>query len=303
MSRAVRQPSIQRAKLWVAMSGLLLLQGCVCVGWCIRINGNGIVGNNCDLQHPACGYQPSSDATYVWIDPCTSPSYKDSDNDRMSDATEDNPLNGYLATTYNIVLNKNRFNANPTVAHGSVGSGTLEKGLELVSSAGTKKCGGYQEFIPLCQGEPDSYGHWGTAHLLRLIENVTDVWRLGHTRPRLAVGHMSLKDGGDFHSYCSTSLAHLEHTNGLEVDVRYIRNDVNSVYNGEGPLNVGDSTQVQYFDRAATKDLVDDFLAFGDIQVIYMYPGSYDDTSGKVVFDTGHFNHIHVTIVDPDGVN
>lgn len=202
------------------------------------------------------------------------------------------------------------WNANPSVAHGSVGSGTLEGGLNLTNTSG-RDCQGYYR-IANCGSkdgqsvcEPTDRGDWGTARMLWLIERTALAWReLNHTPTRIGIGHLSLQNGGDFTSYFTgtTPLAHSEHTNGLQADFRYVRKDTNE---GAG-VDMGSNPED--LDAVRNAELVSILIYSPFVKEIII-----DSRTGvlagvvngvTIVNENGvHKNHFHVTIWDPDGTS
>ena len=91
---------------------------------------------------------------------------------------------------------------------------------------------------------------------------------------------------------------HSCHENGLEVDVRYMRNDAT-----EAPLNL--STQSTYYDKTLTIAVLQAFVDTGVVDLIYVDPAAditSVDVPGVVVDKTGvHVDHFHVRLLDPDG--
>jgi murein endopeptidase len=91
---------------------------------------------------------------------------------------------------------------------------------------------------------------------------------------------------------------HACHQNGLEADIRYVRND-----NIEGPLNLG--SQSSLYDRARTVELLWMIASSGAVDLIYVDPAaniSATDVPGVVIDPSGvHVDHFHVRLTDPDG--
>jgi hypothetical protein len=146
--------------------------------------------------------------------------YWDTDCDGISNAVETNSANSYL------YLNPDLYDYNPTLARGKpcstdcVGTecGWIEDALNMVNQ-GT----GYYHYNP----EKRSVDHddWGTLALINMIEAAGRTWSDHNcVPPRINVGDLSWGDtstlefGGYFYP-------HICHQNGLEVDIRYVRND------------------------------------------------------------------------------
>ena len=134
---------------------------------------------------------------------------------------------------------------------------------------------------------------WGTLALVNTIEGAGRCWT-PRTRRSYRPGDMSLMNGGNFLSQ------HVDHQNGLDVDVRYVRND------GDTSLVLpGDSLKL---DLDATILLWNCFLqsprlAFLIIDSAYFKQRIIPDKTGRLRFDgtPEHANHFHVGIEDPDG--
>ena len=132
-----------------------------------------------------------------------------------------------------------------------------------------------------------------------MIEGAGRDWYTnGYTPPRIGVGDFSWGDaetqqfGGPWYP------DHQCHQNGLEVDIRYTRND-----GFEIGLNLADSTQWQYFDEDATKALFRYLMTNANMDSIFVDTVhiSLGDLGDFIVHKSGHSDHFHVRIVDPDG--
>jgi murein endopeptidase len=204
----------------------------------------------------------------------------------MSDATEKNDTNSLVGRDLHYWV----ADPDPSRAAGyhEDATGHLINGLNLTNSSGP--CG-YKHYLGT--DSPDS-DDWGTAKLLRVIEDVAQAWSLARSY-RFGCGDMSKQSGGLF-------LPHVGHRNGIEVDVRYIRDDhaeesrsldPNDPYLRYGPL-----------DTLAAVHLVRLFESHSwvtDIIVDYRFP---IEPSTKIRLDfppTAHDDHFHVRIHDPDG--
>jgi murein endopeptidase len=109
----------------------------------------------------------------------------------------------------------------------------------------------------------------------------------------MGVGDMSDSGGGPMSG-------HACHQNGLEVDIRYVRND-----GLEAPLNL--ATQISAYSRALTVELLQRYMDTGMVDVIYVDPAANitpTDVPGVQVDPSGtHADHFHVRLKDPDGPN
>jgi len=216
----------------------------------------------------------------------------DRDCDGISNAVETNGANSYLD------LDTAVFDANPSIAHGwpcstqCVGTecGWIENALNMVNT-GT----GYYHYNP----EKIDRDDWGTLHLINMIEGTGRDWYNNRPPPRIGVGDLSWGDQNtqQFGGYWSD---HICHQNGLEVDIRYVRNDGLEV-----GLNLGTADSI-YFYVGATVALLN--YLFNNSNPDKIYVSSY--CRGKIVFtgiDTvydatgGHDDHFHLRIQDPDG--
>jgi len=153
---------------------------------------------------------------------------------------------------------------------------------------------GYDHYL----NDPIDSDDWGTAHLLFMIEEAARGWhRCEYTPPRICVGDLSWgnKDNQEFGGYFSP---HVCHQNGLEVDIRYVRND-----GAEDPLDISTSDSL-FFDEYATGSLINFLIRSADVDLIYI---DFNHTTirreGITYHAKGHSDHFHVRISDPDGTN
>jgi len=113
----------------------------------------------------------------------------------------------------------------------------------------------------------------------------------------MGVGDMSLRHGGYMTS-------HSWHRNGTEVDVRYVRKDKSEWGEWAGALDL--NNEPAEFDTTATIDLINTFIAQGNVQLISISDltgisiSDVSDTSVINIDNSGvHDNHFHVQIVKP----
>ena len=134
-----------------------------------------------------------------------------------------------------------------------------------------------------------------------MIEGTGRAWYDNYwSPPRIGIGDLSWgnKDTQEF----GGPWDHACHQNGLEVDIRYVRNDTLEL-----PLNLGDTTQIQYYDLAGTIALIVWLFQNSNSNKIIISPYSNLDLSDldvdTVVYDSNgwHDNHFHLRIEDPDG--
>ncbi len=218
----------------------------------------------------------------------------DTDCDGISNAVETNDANSYL------YLNPDLHDYNPSLARGwpcstqCVGTdcGWIEKALNMVNY-GT----GYYHYNP--EKRDVDHDDWGVLHLINMIEGAGRDWYdyYGATKPRIGVGDLSWGDAyyESFGGYWSD---HVCHQNGLEVDMRYVRNDTFEV-----ALNIA-STDSIYFDEEKTGKLIDFLIAHANVHYIYIDTLHTSIRRTGITFHLGgHSDHFHVKIVDPDGTS
>jgi murein endopeptidase len=104
--------------------------------------------------------------------------------------------------------------------------------------------------------------------------------------PRIGVGDLSRRHGGDFGPEISGGIGHATHQNGLDVDVYYPRLDRAE----RAP------TAIDQVDWRLSQALVDLFLATG-ATVIYVGPNTGLGGPVEIVQPlVNHDNHLHVRI-------
>ena len=272
------QNSTRRWSWWIV--GVVVL-GTGCQGFSFGQGGGG-GGADCLPQGPAlCG------------------PYWDADGDTISTNTEQNLANKTAyGGFYNFDVTK--WDLNLSQARGDPRTtGTLFMGMNLADYG--------QGYVHHNGTDPVDSDDWGTNHLLRLIESVGRDW--GNLAPREQPGDMSLKTGGEF---CWTNSSgqrqcHDLHRRGLDVDVRYLRND-----NFEIPLNICEDPPDpnNKYNITLTRDLLETFLAMGNgedgkprIVEIYVDKAALGLEHPLFIDAAGHCDHFHVRIADPDGIN
>lgn len=207
----------------------------------------------------------------------------DTDGDTISNAVELNSANDYLD------LDTAVWDANPTISHLCPCSGSIINALNLVNN-GT----GYWHNPGDDAIDTDD---WGVLALINMIEGAGRRWYAeGQTPPRLTVNDLSRGNAAtqQFGGYFSP---HSCHQNGLEVDVRYVRKD-----NQEAGLDIAGADSAQY-DTTATCALITYLLANADVDSIFI-----DTIHAGLIYPlfrhaSGHSDHFHVRILDPDGTN
>ena len=207
--------------------------------------------------------------------PDTTPNW-DTDGDGISNAVETNPANSHHGFDTTVV------DANPSIAHGSPINGWLEGGINL-TDAGR----GYYHYYG---SDPVDTDDWGTLALINMVEGGGRDWRERYPTPRSGIGDMSLQNGGIW-------LPHSSHQNGLDVDIRYVRND-----GQELPLNITDHPED--YDTLATVDLMNSLFQNGDCVLIVVSEVCgiiFEDIEVRYDTTNVHDNHFHLRIEDPDG--
>lgn len=222
----------------------------------------------------------------------------DADGDTISTNTELNSANKTASGGfYNFDVSK--WDLNLSQARGDPHTtGTLSMGMNLKDVA--------TGYIHYNGSEGIDVDDWGTNHLLRLIEAVGRDW--GDFPPRMQPGDMSLKPGQEFcWNTSSGQQCHDLHRRGLDVDVRYVRNDFL-----ETPLNICDDPPDpdNKYHLELTLELLETFLKMGNgedgapkIVEIYIDKTASGLDNPLFIDAAGHCDHFHVRIADPDGIN
>ena len=121
---------------------------------------------------------------------------------------------------------------------------------------------------------------------MRILIGVAREYRGAHPRaPRVAIGDLSRRRGGDFGTRFGP-IGHASHQNGLDADVYYPRAD-----GRERAPRYASQT-----DRRLSQELVDRFLAKG-AEVIFVGPNTgLVGPPGRVQTLVNHDNHLHVRL-------
>lgn len=208
--------------------------------------------------------------------------YWDTDCDDISNAVETNDANSYL------YLDPNWPDPNPSIAHGLPCNGWIEDALNMVNY-GT----GYYHYPG---DDPTDTDDWGVLHLIDMIEGASRDWYgSDYCPPRIGVGDLSKGDAGTQEFGGNWLPDHTCHQNGLEVDIRYVRNDGQDL-----GLNI--YTQSSLYDQDATIRMMN--LLCWNANVAEIIVGQHAWITGEVITvdtTTEHDNHCHVRIEDPDG--
>ena len=133
---------------------------------------------------------------------------------------------------------------------------------------------------------------YGNRRLVTTLLTVVEEYAAAHPRaPRVAVGDLSRRHGGDFGPRYG-GIGHASHQNGLDVDIFYPRRD----------RREREPTRIRQIDRALAQDLVDRFVAAGAAKV-FIGPRTGLRGPPAVVEELPayHDNHMHVRLPG-DGV-
>ena len=133
---------------------------------------------------------------------------------------------------------------------------------------------------------------YGNARLIRTLLRVVREYAAAHpTAPRVGVGDLSRRHGGDFGPRYG-GVGHASHQNGLDVDVYYPRRD-----RRERP-----PTALRQIDRRLAQELLDRFVAAG-VAKVFVGPRTRLGGPPAVVEELPayHDNHMHVRLPG-DGV-
>ena len=233
----------------------------------------------------SCPLVPESevddDPTVIDTPPDPMP-YYDTDGDGISNAVETNSANAHHGFDTTVV------DANPSIAHGTPTNGWLEGGINLPDEGR-----GYYHHYGI---DPVDRDDWGTLTLINMVEGGGRDWMKWYFTPRIGILDMSLQNGGPFTNYYSPSdTDHVSHQNGLDVDVRYVRND-----GQETSLNIAGSDSI-YYDVEATATLMNYLIANANVTLIYIDTVHAHLTDNILHHWPGHEHHFHVRIEDPDG--
>ncbi len=170
-----------------------------------------------------------------------------------------------------------------STALGTPGAGSLEHGVRFPA-------GGRHFFTwdPILHRQPDrDWRRWGTDDLVRTTLRVLREFARRHPNaPRVGVGDLSLRHGGDFGAEVGGGIGHATHQNGLDVDVYYPRVDRRE----RAPVTV------DQVDARLAQSLLDMFVEAGAV-TIYVGPNlPLTGPAGVVTPLVNHDNHMHVRI-------
>lgn len=172
-----------------------------------------------------------------------------------------------------------------SVALGTPEAGGLVRGVRLPAEGSA-----FFTWDPILHRQPDrDWRRWGTDDLVRTTLRVLRDFHRAHPHaPRVGVGDLGLRHGGDFGAQVGGGIGHFSHQNGRDVDVYYPRLDRRE----RPPDTVAD------VDVRLAQDLLDRFVAAG-AEVIYVGPNlPLEGPAGVVVPAANHDNHLHFRIAD-----
>jgi murein endopeptidase len=186
------------------------------------------------------------------------------------------------STTPLVTIN---FHVRSAIHRGFVTDGTLDGGSSLPTGTG------YPGYDQIRVGDPQNTDDWsGAEDMHKLIKDVGAQWSAPHPTPRIGILDISRQNGGLFSPHDS-------HQNGLDVDVRYVRND-----GTEGALDL--STQFAQYSKPLTVEMLNLFAASGQVTLILVNSVSQisgaDVPDATVIQAAGHLDHLHIRIADPD---
>jgi murein endopeptidase len=173
----------------------------------------------------------------------------------------------------------------PSRAVGQPWHGRLVNGVQLPEVGGD-----WLTWDPVLKQIPDRpWRRWGTAKLIRTLQQVLAAFHLAHPElPQVLIGDLSRPQGGIFDNRFG-GLGHASHQNGLDADVYYPRADRRLLA----------AYRPDLIDRPLAQELVDRFVAAG---AQFVFVGTRTGLRGprKVVEVIAHHNdHMHVRIFPP----
>ena len=167
-----------------------------------------------------------------------------------------------------------------SVAVGVPEAGSLVRGVRFPAEGRA-----FFTWDPIRRERPNrTWRRWGTDDVVRTTLRVLREFSQDHPgAPRIGVGDLSVRGGGDFGPEVGGGIGHATHQNGLDVDIYYpLKNGAE-----RAPLSVGE------VDVELAQDLVDRFVAAGAVTV-YVGPNlPLSGPPGIVVPLVNHDNHLH----------
>lgn len=162
-----------------------------------------------------------------------------------------------------------------STSYGTPQDGSLSEGYLIVTATGF-------------------YVYWTSSEryvngsLRELLEKVGSKWNEDYSAEhgKFGVGRASKESGGE--------ISGASHENGLDLDLRYLRTD-----NAETGVKITDSQ----YDRGASKSLIKLFLNHSSVTHVFTSDGTLKNqlNDSRVKNISGHDDHVHVRIRDPDG--
>jgi len=167
-----------------------------------------------------------------------------------------------------------------SMAVGLPEAGSLVRGVRFPSEGHA-----FFTWDPIRREQPNrTWRRWGTDELVRETLGVLRGFARAHPKaPRVGVGDLSVRGGGDFGPEVSGGIGHATHQNGLDIDVYYPLKSKAE----RAPLSVSE------VDVPLAQDLVDRFVAAGAVTV-YVGPNlPLTGPPGVVIPLVNHDNHLH----------
>ncbi len=177
-------------------------------------------------------------------------------------------------------LQRARVEYRDSVAVGLPEAGSLVRGVRFPAEGHA-----FFTWDPIRHERPNrTWRRWGTGDLVRTTLGVLRGFARAHPKaPRVGVGDLSVRGGGDFGPEVGGGIGHASHQNGLDVDVYYpLRGGAE-----RAPLSVGE------VDVGLAQDLVDRFVAAGAVTVFVGPNLPLTGPPGIVVPLANHDNHLH----------
>jgi murein endopeptidase len=161
-------------------------------------------------------------------------------------------------------------------------AGSLEAGVRL-----PREGAHFFTWDPIRERRPNRpWRRWGTDDLVRAALGVIRDYAAANPHaPRVAVGDLSRRHGGDFGPRFGRP-GHVSHQNGLDVDLYYPRRDGREVA----------PESVSQIDIRLAQDLVDRFVEAGAEKVFVGPNTGLTGPADVVVPLTNHDNHVHVRL-------
>jgi murein endopeptidase len=158
--------------------------------------------------------------------------------------------------------------------------GSLVNGVQLPAEGIT-----FFTWDPVLLRSPDrGWRRWGNDRLVRMVQEVVgEYWLENPDAPRVCIGDLSRRHGGDFQP------THASHQNGLDVDVYFPR--IDRVL--RAPTTAGE------IDHRLAQDLLDRFVAAGAQMIFVGYSTGLHGPAGVVIPYPGHEYHMHVRFPPP----